>query len=428
MRSVSHGRRHTSVLIAAVAALAIAAGCGSSAPSTTPGASLEASASAAASATPLASPSPSPIPAIPPLALVPILPAGSLQEPIAFTSLPDGRLLVVERIGRVRVIKGGSLVATPLLDIRGRVRSGYQEEGLLGIAVNPGYPADPRIFVTYTRPDLSLRLSSFVLPSGSDTATPAEMVILTIPHPTNQNHNGGMIAFGPDGYLYLGTGDGGSGGDPPNNAQSRGSLLGKMLRLDVNHGGALGAYSIPADNPYIGTKGARAEIWAVGLRNPWRFSFDRATGDLWIGDVGQDSWEEIDRATAASGLARGMNFGWSCLEATHTYRADRCASGTIGLTSPVTEYAHGSNDSVGCAVTGGYVYRGTAIPGLVGRYIFGDYCTGRTWSIASDAPTGTAPQPLLSTGLNISAFGQDAAGELYLVDLRGTIYRLAAAG
>jgi hypothetical protein len=227
-----------------------------------------------------------------------------------------------------------------------------------------------------------------------------------------------MLAFGPDGYLYVGLGDGGSAGDPENRAQDLGSLLGKLLRIDVD---GAAPYAVPTTNPFVGRAGARGEIWALGLRNPWRYSFDRATGDLWIGDVGQGTWEEIDRQ--AAGGAGGRNFQWSCMEGAHTYSAARvCSQGTP--TGPLYEYGHGSGD---CSVTGGYVYRGGRIAALAGAYVFGDYCSGRIWALAQGASGAWAASLLLDTGLYLASFGQDAAGELYVVDLGGAVYRLDAA-
>ena len=325
----------------------------------------------------------------PVIALVRIAGGHTFDQPVFLTNAGDGRLFVVERPGRLRIVKNGAVVSTPFLDISGRVRSSYQEEGLLGLAFHPGYPADPRFYVAYTKSDLSLQVSSFRVGANADVASATETPILNVPHPTNQNHNGGMIAFGPDGYLYIGTGDGGSGGDPPNNAQNQNILLGKLLRIDVDHPSGGRAYGIPATNPYVGIAGRRPEIWAYGLRNPWRWSFDRATHDLWIGDVGQNAYEEVDRATAGSGLDKAANYGWSCREGFHAYNASRCPSS--GLTNPYAEYAHGSGDSVGCAVTGGYVYRGATYPTLQGRYVMGDYCTGRI--LGSSGEWGIAPDP-----------------------------------
>jgi glucose/arabinose dehydrogenase len=239
------------------------------------------------------------------------------------------------------------------------------------------------------------------------------------------NHNGGMIAFGSDGYLYIGMGDGGSAGDPGNRAQSTSTLLGKMLRINVNAYTATRGYAIPPSNPFVGRAGLDA-IWQLGLRNPWRFSFDRANGNLWIGDVGQNRYEEVDRAIRTStGPGRGVNWGWRVMEGFHCFDpATGCP--TTGRRLPLLEYSHAANGR--CAVTGGYVYRGTAIPALAGWYVYGDYCSGEVWAVSSTAASRPAPVRLLGAGSGrlISSFGEDAAGELYLCDLRGTVYRITA--
>ena len=235
------------------------------------------------------------------------------------------------------------------------------------------------------------------------------------------NHNGGNIVFGPDGYLYLGLGDGGAGGDPERRGQDTSTILGKLLRIDPSTPSSDLGYSIPADNPFIDVDGARPEMWSIGLRNPWRFSFDRETGDLWIGDVGQGQIEEVDLAPAADGSGRGVDFGWSAYEGSQRYNDDQ-PDGDFQL--PLTEYDHGGG---ACSVTGGYVYRGTAIPALVGAYLYGDYCQGDVWALQR-LDDGTLHQVTLGTVASLSSFGQDAAGELYAMSLSGTVYRLSAAG
>jgi glucose/arabinose dehydrogenase len=262
--------------------------------------------------------------------------------------------------------------------------------------------------------------------SDPDVADPASLaVILHVDQPF-ANHNGGGLAFGPDGDLYVALGDGGSGGDPMGNGQNTTTLLGKLLRLDVTGGvpGAAPAYTIPDDNPFAIGGSEKAEIWAYGLRNPWRFSFDRETGDLWIGDVGQNAWEEIDVGRASDGRGREANYGWNVMEGRHCFVSDPCDQ--TGLVQPIAEYDHGTGD---CAVIGGYVYRGEAYPGLVGGYLFGDECSGRIRAIASDGPDEQDPAILLDSNLSISSFGEDDDGELYLTDLgSGTVFKLTAPG
>jgi glucose/arabinose dehydrogenase len=325
---------------------------------------------------------------------------------------PDA-LYVLEQVGRVRVIRDGALVDQPVLDIAGIVSAGG-ESGLLGLAFHPD-PEDGRFFVYYTALDGRQVVSSFRLdPGATDVAVPDSEVVLLAMDDQFGNHNGGSLVFGPDGYLYIGTGDGGGGGDPLDSGRRLDTLLAKILRIDVDGGGSPGAaYGIPDDNPFIDVAGAMPEIWHTGLRNPWRFRFDRDTGDLWIGDVGQGAWEEINRAPAGVG---GLDFGWNVLEGTHCYGSDDCDQG--GLTLPVAEYGHDE----GCSVTGGSVYRGTAQPDLVGWYVLSDYCSGRFWvvdAVAAAADGLQEPLVALDSGRNISAIAEDAAGELFATDLSG---------
>jgi glucose/arabinose dehydrogenase len=329
---------------------------------------------------------------------------------------------VIGQAGQIVVVGGGKITGT-FLDISKRM-SCCGERGLLGLAFHPQYATNGRFFVRYTDPAGDLRISEFRVSANPNKADPSsEKILLTIPHPSYANHNGGRIEFGPDGYLYIGTGDGGSGGDPHNHGQSLDTLLGKLLRIDVDHAAAGKAYGLPSDNPFVGQAGKLGEIYSYGLRNPYSFSFDRATGDLWIGDVGQDRYEEIDRATSASGRGNGANFGWNVMEANHCYSpSSDCIRD--GLTLPLTEYAHGSGDSIGCAVIGGYVYRGTAHPDLTGRYFFGDECSGLVWDVTAAAPASQTPQKLLSSGLNIDGWGQATDGELYVVAANGVLYHL----
>ncbi len=349
--------------------------------------------------------------------------ASGFTSPIGISTAPgDSRLFVIQQTGQVVVVSGGKAVGT-FLDIAARL-SCCGERGLLGLAFHPQYAANGRFFVRFTTPAGDLHISEFHVSTDSNKADAAsEKIILTIPHPGFGNHNGGRIEFGPDGYLYIGAGDGGSGGDPHNHGQDLSTLLGKMLRLDVDHAAGGLPYAIPNSNPFAGQAGKRGEVWSYGLRNPYTFSFDRETHDLWIADVGQDAYEEVDQATAASGGGRGVNYGWSVMEGNHCYKpATGCA--TDGLTPPLAEYAHGSGDSIGCAIIGGYVYRGSAHPQLDGRYFFGDYCTGRIWDIAAAGPAGQTPQELLMSGLQVTGWGEDSNGELYLTATNGVLYQL----
>ena len=334
----------------------------------------------------------------------------------------SGRLFVIEQVGRVRVLRDGRLLPDPYLDITDRIAAGG-ERGLLGLAFAPTFAEDGSFFVDYTDRDGNTVVSEFRAPDpAADRADPAsERILLRIDQPY-ANHNGGALAIGPDGLLWIATGDGGSGGDPQGNGQRLDTLLGKLLRIDPRPAGDA-QYGIPADNPFVGRAGgrkqARGEIWAYGLRNPWRFSFDRATGDLWIGDVGQGTIEEIDHWPAGS--AAGPNFGWNTMEASSCFEpAEGCA--TSGLVLPVTEYRHGP----GCSVTGGYVYRGASVPGLVGTYLYSDYCSGTIWGLdaAAESP---APRVLLDSGRSVASFGEDEAGEVYVVDLAGQVLRVVAA-
>jgi glucose/arabinose dehydrogenase len=324
---------------------------------------------------------------------------------------------VAEQGGKVYIVRNGAAVPTPFLDISGQISSGG-ERGLLGIAFHPGFAADPRVFIDYTDTSGNTVVSSFAVDPASPDVVVAgsEVKILQVTQPY-ANHNGGGIAFGPDGFLYIALGDGGSGGDPQGNGQNVKTLLGKILRIDIDHPSGGLNYGIPASNPLVGTAG-RAEIWEYGLRNPFRFSFDRATGDLWIGDVGQSNWEEVDVARAGVG---GLDFGWNVMEGDHCYSPSTGCS-TSGLTLPVVEYSH----SYGCAVIGGNVYRGSAYPLLRGGYVFSDECSGDTFAVAA-AAKGAQPLVQVATGPSgIAGYGESESGELYAADLGGTIYRVSA--
>lgn len=346
-----------------------------------------------------------------------------LDAPLAIVNAGDGsgRLFVAEQGGEIRVIRDGKLASIPFLDIADEITSGG-ERGLLGVAFAPGYPDDPRVFVDYTDQKGDTQVSSFTVSSDDpDRLDPSsETRILHVKQPF-ANHNGGAVLFDPSGMLLVSLGDGGSEDDPQGNGQSLATPLGKILRIDVAHSAADHPYAIPPDNPHAdGADGHRPEIWLTGLRNPWRMSFDRATGDLWIGDVGQDLWEEIDVQRA--GTPGGTNFGWNRMEGSHCFQpAQGCED--PALTGPVTDYGH----DLGCTVIGGAVYRGSAQPALVGGYVFGDYCSGRIWAIDPAQDGYRMPTVVGDSGKNLSAFGEDEAGELYAADISGgAILRVTA--
>ena len=346
--------------------------------------------------------------------------AGGLSMPVFVTSAKDGtgRLFIVEQhSGRIKIYQNGSIRTTPFLSIGSQVSKGY-EQGLLGLAFHPSYSTNRKLYVNFTDTSGNTVIREYKASTTNPNvvATSTARTILRISQPYD-NHNGGSLAFGPDGYLYIGTGDGGSSGDPGNRAQNKESLLGKMLRLNINGSTSTRNYVFPSTNPYVGVAG-RNEIWQIGLRNPWHFSFDRANGDLWIGDVGQRNWEEIDRAKRTStGAGRGVNWGWRVLEGFHCYNPSTGCS-TSGKTMPLAEYDHSGGR---CSVTGGYVYRGTSIPALVGGYLFADYCSGEIWVLNSSATSPANETRLLDTSFTISGFGENQSGELYLLDHSGGV-------
>jgi glucose/arabinose dehydrogenase len=351
------------------------------------------------------------------LTLEPVV--SGLALPVAITHAGDGsgRLFITQQGGQIRIFDGQQLLATPFLDISSLISSGG-EQGLLSVAFHPSYAANGHFYVDYTNTAGNTVIARYTVSANPNVAdSGSAVVLLTITQPF-ANHNGGQLQFGPDGYLYIGMGDGGSGGDPLNNGQNLGTLLGKMLRIDVDGGSP---YAIPLDNPFVSNPSALDEIWAWGLRNPWRFSFDRATGDLFIADVGQASWEEVDVQPAGS--AGGENYGWRLMEGMHCYDPPtNCNDGS--LTLPIIEYDH----SLGCSITGGYRYRGTQIPTLQGVYLYGDLCSGRIWGAHENGMGGWVTQELFDTVYTITTFGEDEAGEIYFAHYdatNGAIYRIA---
>jgi len=345
---------------------------------------------------------------------------GGFSSPLGIVNAGDGtgRLFVVQRGGLVRTVSGNTITGT-FLDATSVVESGG-ERGLLGVAFHPDFETNRRVFIYYTRPGGDIIVSRLTANAGRTSAPiGSEEKLLQIEHSENPNHNGGAMAFGPDGYLYIGTGDGGGGGDPLDNGQDiTNELLGKILRIDVDGtgDGPFGRYANPASNPYEGGTTGDDEIWAYGLRNPWRMSFDRVAGDLWIGDVGQNDWEEVNREDVDD--VGGNNYGWNVMEGKHCYPAGSSCS-LAGDTLPVAEYSH----SLGCSITGGYVYRGDSQRDMQGLYVFGDFCSGRIWTMSA---TGTTITQRRDTSLSISSFGESESGELYLTDLNGSLYRVIA--
>ncbi len=359
------------------------------------------------------------------MGLVNAFPTLTFERPVAITHAGDGRLFVVEQAGRIQVLSSSAPEATSrvFLDISGRVQDGG-ERGLLGLAFHPQYQTNGTFYLNYTALEgqqLVSRVSRFQVTANPGLADPgSELVLLSVEQPYN-NHNGGDLHFDPAGYLVIGTGDGGSGGDPGNRAQDEGTLLGKLLRIDVDRQENGRGYAIPPDNPFRGG-GALPEIWALGLRNPWRFSFDRLTGDLYIGDVGQNAWEEINFRPAAQ--MGGENYGWRLKEGNACYNpAQDCDPG--GLTGPVHVYSHDD----GCSVTGGAVYRGSAVPALRGLYLYADYCRGLVRGLGRDARGGWREAAISAAPTGITAFGEDAGGELFVAaQSSGAIYRFSQEG
>lgn len=340
--------------------------------------------------------------------------AAGLSGPVFLTApRPDARLFVVEQPGRIRVVENGTLLPTPFLDITDRVSSGG-ERGLLSVAFHPSYAANGYFYVDYTDRNGDTRIERYRVGADRNRADPASArLILQVAQPF-ANHNGGLVAFGPDGKLYVGMGDGGSGGDPLGHGQNRATLLGDILRIDVDAGDP---YAVPPDNPFVGQAGARGEIWATGVRNPWRFAFDREAGLLYLADVGQNALEEVNVVPAASA---GLNFGWNVMEGSRCFSpAEGC--GRTGLVVPVLEYGHAE----GCSVTGGYVYRGSRIPALRGHYFYADYCRGWIRSFRHQGGQALDRREWTPGDVgSVLSFGEDAAGELYVLSANGCVYRI----
>jgi glucose/arabinose dehydrogenase len=347
--------------------------------------------------------------------------SSGLSQPLEVVDPNDGsgRLFIVEKTGTVRILNDGQVSDTPFLDITDHV-SGGSEQGLLSLAFDPKFKENGVFYIDYTNTDGNTRVERWRLsndnPDQADPSTAFQILAVDQPYP---NHNGGLLMFGPDGELYIGLGDGGSQGDPNGNGQNLNTLLGKILRIHVDptNTDADHPYSIPKDNPFVDKLNARPEIWSYGLRNPWRFSFDRKTGDVYIADVGQSTYEEIDVQPANS--KGGENYGWNIMEGDSCYAATPCVQS--GLTLPVFTYTHDS----GCSVTGGFVYRGKAFSSLDGIYLFADYCSGLLWGLGKNADGAWTASAPVDTGLSVSSFGEDASGELYVTDLNGGVYKVS---
>ena len=377
--------------------------------------STESSATPAATVSP--TPTITPIPSAPvdSISLVPLL-VGAFNRPLYLTHAFDERLFVVEQSGVVRIVKDGQLREQPFLDIRDRVGSSQLEQGLLSIAFHPDYQENGRFFAHYTDYAGNSHISSFTVSDNDQNLANAdsEIVLLSVDQPY-PNHNGGQLKFGPDGYLYAGFGDGGSANDPLNSGQDQSTLLGSLIRIDVDHSEDI--YAVPATNPFIADETRRNEIWAWGLRNPWRFSFDKLTGDLFIADVGQNLWEEIHFQPAIS--QGGENYGWSIMEASHCFLDSSCDM--IGLELPIFEYSH----QEGCSITGGYMYRGQQFLSLYGNYFVADFCSGNIWRLFPDTEGSWSAAKVLDSGYVISSFGEDVNGDLYvLVHDTGSIFQI----
>ncbi len=364
-------------------------------------------------------PAPSPLPLLPLVASVAVT---GLNAPV-FATAPEGdaRLFIVERAGRIVIAQGGVPSATPFLDITSRVGVAG-EGGLLSMAFDPRYAVNGFFYVYFTEVSGDIAIERFQVSAGNpDVADPAPLRILTITHRTFPNHKGGLVRFGPDGFLYIGTGDGGGGGDPSGNSQNLDSLLGKLLRIDVSNASAATPYTIPSTNPFQGQPNRRGEIWAYGLRNPWRFAFDPPAGRLYIADVGQERIEEVD-VSAADGA--GLNYGWNVTEGTSCFSSSPCS--TSGFTLPVLEYSHDA--SGGCSVVGGFVYRGSALPELQGRYFYSDFCGGWLRSFVFSGGSATDQRQSIANMGTVQSFGEDGRRELYVLTAEGQALRIGRVG
>jgi len=345
--------------------------------------------------------------------------ASGFERPLLVTNANDGsnRLFVVDQNGFIWVVIDGVVQKQPFLDVSGLISTNGNERGLLGLAFHPQFKTNGQFYINYTDVNGNTAVARYTVlasnPNVGDVNSASFVIQIKQPFP---NHNGGNLAFGPDGYLYIGMGDGGSQGDPNGNGQNPKALLGKLLRLDVD---SAQPYATPKDNPTATNPDFAPEVWAMGFRNPWRFSFDKATGDLYIGDVGQNQWEEID--FQAVGAAGGANYGWNIMEGSHRYSGEPVKE---GLTAPIAEYSHNEG---GCSITGGYVYRGETLKALDGVYFFADYCSGKIWSTFRDASGAWQTNQFMDTDFSISSFGQDESGELYVVNQGGSILKLVAA-
>lgn len=342
--------------------------------------------------------------------------ASGLDRPLHLSAPKrDRRLFVVEQAGVIRIIVDGQLLETPFLDIRDRVGSGG-ERGLLSVAFHPDYADKGLFYVNYTDKNGDTRVERYAVTADPNLADPGSAKLILMVEQPFRNHNGGLIVFGPDGMLYIGMGDGGSGGDPQGNGQNRNTLLGALLRIDVDSGDP---YAVPPDNPFVGDPEARGEIWAYGLRNPWRFAFDREAGSLYIADVGQNRWEEVNVASDAAG---GLNYGWNIMEGAHCYANDPCDPS--GRVLPALEYSHAD----GCSVIGGHVYRGTSIAAIRGHYVYSDFCKGflRSFRFVDDTVTDKRQWNVGDLG-QVMSFGEDEQGDLYILSNNGRVYRLIAA-
>jgi glucose/arabinose dehydrogenase len=372
----------------------------------------------AATPPPTEAPSAALVPPLESLEIKLISVASGFTKPTFITHAGDGsgRLFIVEQAGRILMIKDGVVNPTPFLEIVSLVGSDANEQGLLSVAFHPNYRSNGYFFVNYTNKQGDTIIARYTVSANPDVADPnSAKILLTIDQPY-ANHNGGQVIFGPDGYLYIGMGDGGAANDPHNNAQNLGAWLGKILRIDVD---SADPYGVPPDNPFIGHSEAQPEIWSYGWRNPWRFSFDRATNDMYIADVGQNQYEEVHVELA--GTSGGQNYGWRLMEGFHCFEPADCDPASQGLVLPIAEYDH----TQGCSITGGYVYRGQQYPALNGVYFYADYCSGNIWGLRREANGAWSQTQLLASGQTISSFGEDEAGEVYLTQHRtGEIFQI----